>query len=214
MSSPLTSPRARVNRAMETLRGEVARLTRAGVVDGASLETWGEGMLTPLGLALASGPPPRRTAQLLALVRAGVVELLGEDTRIEVEDGEFVARSRVHGPVRTRAFVETRMSQGQVSPTDDPLLRALLDSGRARRHPLPTASGGSIESESLDVTPDGFALVDAAGSPDDRVVVLGIPAEAVQRGSAIGASPGLPSPLLAGADVAAGRILLQARSDL
>ncbi|MGW2091042.1 FAD/NAD(P)-binding protein [Promicromonospora sukumoe] len=207
VASPRTSPRARVNQAMETLRGEVARLTRAGVVDGASLEAFGEGVLIPLGLALASGPPPRRTAQLLALVRAGVVELLGEDTRIEVEDGAFVGRSRVRDVVRTRALIETRMHRGAVSPTDDPLLRALLDSGRARRHPLPTAAGGTVESESLDVTRDGCALVDAAGTADERVVVLGIPAEAVQRGSAIGASPGVPSPLLAGADVAAARIL-------
>ncbi|MFI2488741.1 FAD/NAD(P)-binding protein [Promicromonospora kroppenstedtii] len=207
VASPLTSPRARVNQAMETLRGEVARLTRAGVVDGASLEAFGEGVLVPLGLALASGPPPRRTAQLLALVRAGVVELLGEDTRIDVEDGAFVARSRVRDAVRTRALIETRMHRGAVSPTDDPLLRALLDSGRARRHPLPTAAGGTVSSESLDVTRDGCELVDAAGAADDRVVVLGIPAEAVQRGSAIGASPGVPSPLLAGADVAAARIL-------
>ncbi|MEV8027759.1 FAD/NAD(P)-binding protein [Cellulosimicrobium funkei] len=207
VASPRTSPRARVNRAMETLRGEVARLVGAGVVDGTSLETTGEGELTPLGLALASGPPPRRTAQLLALVRAGVVELLGEDTRVEVEDGAYVARSRVRGPVRARALVETRMSRGAVGPTDDPLLRTLLDSGRARRHPLPTAQGGTVASDSLDVTRDGFALVDASGTPDDRVVVLGIPAEAVQRGSAIGASPGVPSPLLAGADVAARRVL-------
>lgn len=207
VSSPRTSPRARVNQAMETLRGEVARLTRAGVVDGASLEETGEGVLIPLGLALASGPPPRRTAQLLALVRAGIVELLGEDTRIEVEDCAFVARSRVRDAVRTRALIETRMHRGTVSPTDDPLLRALLDSGRARRHPLPTAAGGTVASESLDVTRDGCALVDAAGTADDQVVVLGIPAEAVQRGSAIGASPGVPSPLLAGADVAAARIL-------
>jgi len=211
VADPRTSPRARVNQAMETLRGEVARLTRAGAVDGASLETTGEHELTPLGLALASGPPPRRTAQLLALVRAGVVELLGEGTRVDVEDGAFVGRSRVRGPVRARAFVETRMSRGAVGPTDDPLLRALLDSGRARRHPLPTADGATVDSDSLDVTADGFALVDGAGVADDRVVVLGIPAEAVQRGSAIGASPGVPSPLLAGADVAAERVLRAAQ---
>ncbi|MFI2103846.1 FAD/NAD(P)-binding protein [Isoptericola sp. NPDC019693] len=210
VASPDRSPRARVNQAMETLRGEVARLVRAGVVDGASWQTTGEGLLTPLGLALASGPPPRRTAQLLALVRAGVVELLGEGTRVDLDGDAFVARSRVRGPVRARAFVETRMSRGAVGPTDDPLLRALLDTGRARRHPLPTAEGTTVPSDSLDVTRDGFALVDAAGTPDDRVVVLGIPAEAVQRGSAIGAAPGVPSPLLAGADVAAARILRDA----
>jgi hypothetical protein len=37
--------------------------------------------------------------------------------------------------------------------------------------------------------------------------VLGIPASSTQPGSAIGASPGVPSPLLAGADRAAGVVL-------
>jgi hypothetical protein len=53
--------------------------------------------------------------------------------------------------------------------------------------------------------------VAAAGAVDAAVVVLGIPAQSTQPGSAIGATPGVPSPLLAGADVAARQIMARAR---
>ncbi|WP_321573408.1 FAD/NAD(P)-binding protein, partial [Georgenia subflava] len=212
ISSPLTSPRAEVSRAMAALRGQVAGLVRAGAVDAASVARDVRGWFDALGLALASGPPPERTAQLLALVRAGVVELVGEGLTVSVEGDAFVARSAVRGSVhRARALVETRMSKGHTDVTDDPLLRSLLDSGRARLHAVPGPDGRPVTTRSLDVTPEEFWLVDAAGRPDPQVIVIGIPAGDVQPGSAIGATPGLPSPLLAGADRAAAQVLALVR---
>ena len=58
----------------------------------------------------------------------------------------------------------------------------------------------------------GHNLVGADGTVDESVVVLGIPVQSTQPGSAIGAAPGVPSPLLAGADVAAKQVV--ARSAL
>ena len=57
----------------------------------------------------------------------------------------------------------------------------------------------------------GHNLVAADGTVDPSVVVLGIPAASTQPGSAIGATPGVPSPLLAGADIAAKQIMARAR---
>ncbi|NJP66340.1 FAD/NAD(P)-binding protein [Streptomyces spiramenti] len=212
--NPLTSPRNTVNRAMAALRGPVRRLATAGALDGASVVRDVDGWFNRLGLALASGPPPHRTAEVLALIDAGVLELLGEDTAVTVEDGAFVGRSAVarDQPVRARAFVETRMSKGIVTDTDDPLLGALLSTGRARLHARPSDRGPAVSTGTLDVTPDGFHLLAADGTPDPAVIVLGIPAEAVQPGSAIGATPGVPSPLLTGADNAAAQILAATRT--
>ncbi|MDD9206715.1 FAD/NAD(P)-binding protein [Georgenia sp. 10Sc9-8] len=213
VTDPFASPRAAVNRAMAVLRRHVAALVDAGAVEGASVVRDVHGFFDPLGLVLASGPPPERTAQLLALVEAGVVRLLGEGTRVTVADGRFVGTSEVRGTRHeTRAFIETRMSQGHVDVTDDPLLRALLDSGRARLHTRTAADGRPVPTRTVDVTADRFALVDAGGRADDQVVVLGIPAGDVQPGSAIGATPGLPSPLLAGADRVAADVLARRRA--
>ncbi|PFG37971.1 FAD-NAD(P)-binding protein [Georgenia soli] len=208
ITQPLRSPRAAVNRALAAVRGQVGRLVAVGAIDARSAVADVHGWFDPLGLALASGPPPERTAQLLALVGAGVVELVGEGMAVTVEDGAFVARSHVQGRVhRARAFAETRMSKGQVDTTEDPLLRRLLDTGRARLHERRASDGTAVTTRTLDVTADRYLLLDARGDADERVVVLGIPANDVQPGSAIGATPGTPSPLLAGADRAAAHVL-------
>ncbi|MPV51453.1 hypothetical protein GCG21_15845 [Pseudactinotalea sp. HY160] len=215
IADPLRSPRCTVNRAMAFLRGRVARLVRGGAIDAASALREVNGWFAPLGLALASGPPPERTAQLLALVRAGVVELLGEGSEFTTDGEEFVGRSIVRGrEFHARALVETRMSKGHVDVTDDPLLRSLLTGGRARLLRRSTGPGGqAVTARTLDVTTEEFALVDAGGRADRRVFVLGIPAGDVQPGSAIGATPGVPSPLIAGADLVAGQVIEIVRAE-
>src|SRR5690625_7856051 len=72
------------------------------------------------------------------------------------------------------------MSKGKIPQTSDPLLRALLDSGRARIH---TVDG--VHTHSLDATRaelgeevlNGHNLIAADGTVDETVVVLGIRSE-------------------------------------
>src|SRR5690625_7892570 len=96
------------------------------------------------------------------------------------------------------------MPKGAVDVTDDPLINSLKSAGAARLHAKTSAAGEPVLTRTLDVTPGGFALIGADGESDPRVRVLGIPAGDVQPGSAIGAPPGLPSPLLAAADLGDG----------
>ena len=170
-------------------------------------------MRIPVGYLanLRGGVEPTHVASLVERF-GGVVELLGEGLSVSVESGRFVARSQVVGREhRVRTFVETRMSKGHVDVTDDPLLRSLLDSGRARLHARTGPDGAEVRTRSLDVTAEDFHLVDASGRPDPRIIAIGIPAGDVQPGSAIGATPGVPSPLIAGADIAAAQLLTLAR---
>src|SRR5699024_1375318 len=112
-----------------------------------------------ISLALASGPPPERTARLLALVEAGIVDLRGEGSEFDVDGGVFVGRSPARGQVHARALIETRMSKGNVDVTDDPLLVALKASGAARLHTKISATGTRVTTRTLDVTPGEFALL-------------------------------------------------------
>ncbi|NYF13089.1 hypothetical protein HDC34_001383 [Pseudoclavibacter sp. JAI123] len=222
MSTPDTHPRAAVNRAMGALRGQAGRLSAAGVLEGRSAVLDFEGWFNADGLFLASGPPSGRTREVLSLIDAGILHLTGPETEVSLDEaaGEFVARSAITGAVvKARALIEPRMSKGKVPATNDPLLRALLDSGRARVHTRRSRDGVDVETDSMEATgavlddrAPGLNLVRGDGSVDERVVVLGIPALSTQPGSAIGATPGKPSPLLAGADVAARQIIAAARS--
>ena len=214
MSEPWHHPRAAVNQAMGALRGPAAGLAVAGALTGTSTVHDLQGWFDAVGLSLASGPPSHRVRVVLALIEAGVLRILGPELSVTVDDERgFVARSAITGEeVASRVLLETRMSKGKVPDTDDPLLRNLLDSGRARIHRFDGVDSTSMETTPAVVDedePHGFNLVAADGSVDHGVVVLGIPALATQPGSAIGATPGKPSPLLAGADIAAKQILLR-----
>ena len=216
MSDPWHHPRAAVNGAMGALRRQVGRLTARGAFTGTSLARDVLGWFDGDSLALASGPPADRVRLVLALIEAGVISLLGPGTVVEADEeaGCFRASSPITGAVVTSAvLLETRMSKGKVPDTEDPLLRALLDSGRSRIHTVDGVPTHSMEATGAEASEDaegGHNLVSADGEVDPAVIVLGIPAQSTQPGSAIGASPGVPSPLLAGADVAARQVLARA----
>ena len=217
MSDPWRHPRAAVNGAMGALRRSIGRLTRHGVFTGESLARDVLGWFDGDSLALASGPPAERVRLVLALIEAGVVELIGPELVTEADEtaGLFRAASPITGRVVTSSvLLETRMSKGRIPQTSDPLLRSLLDSGRARVHAVDGVQTHSMEATRAEISEDalgGHNLVAADGTVDESVVVLGIPAASTQPGSAIGATPGVASPLLAGADVAAKQILVRAR---
>ena len=216
MSEPARHPHAAVNRVMSLLRGSAHRLGAVGALAGASLVRDLQGWFDADGLFLASGPPSVRVRKVLALIDAGVIDLLGPEMVVRTDDdaGRFRAESLIsRRAVDAEVLVETRMSKGRVPDTNDPLLRSLLDSGRARIHQVDGVMTDFIEAtlaEAAEAVKTGHNLVAASGEVDESVIVLGIPASTTQPGSAIGATPGLPSPLLAGADIAAKQILRRA----
>ncbi|TDW87962.1 FAD-NAD(P)-binding protein [Kribbella pratensis] len=94
---------------------------------------------------VASGPPPRRLEELLALHRAGIVRFAGPDLEVAIDNDQFVATSpAVAGEIRARAFVEARLPRPDVLATADPLLRGLLDSGALAADELFAADGTSL----------------------------------------------------------------------
>ncbi|MEU7479074.1 FAD/NAD(P)-binding protein [Lentzea sp. NPDC042327] len=75
---------------------------------------------------LASGPPPDRLEELLALSRAGVVRFLGADMWVEAVDGAFLAGSATTPEVvRANGLVEARLPAHVLSRTADPVLKSL-----------------------------------------------------------------------------------------
>ncbi|MEU4288794.1 FAD/NAD(P)-binding protein [Kribbella sp. NPDC026596] len=94
---------------------------------------------------VASGPPPRRLEELLALHRAGIVRFAGPDLEVAIDNDRFVARSPgVAGEIHARAFVEARLPRPDVLASTDPLLQGLLVSGVLAADELFAADGTSL----------------------------------------------------------------------
>ncbi|GAA1561739.1 FAD/NAD(P)-binding protein [Kribbella hippodromi] len=122
---------------------------------------------------VASGPPPRRLEELLALHRAGIVRFAGPDLEVALDNDQFVARSTgVAGEIRARAFVEARLPRPDVLATTDPLLRGLLESGALAADELFAADGTSLGGGQLQADSRSRAIR-ADGSVHPALFLLG-----------------------------------------
>jgi hypothetical protein len=137
-SDPYFSADAAVFSALLSSYMTVGELLRRGRIPAESVAKDVEGWLHSFFSFIASGPPPERLEQLLALNEAGVVQFLGPDTVFSTEidpstgDGLFVARSASHTDiVATRTLIEARLPVASISASGDALLRSLHSRGEA-----------------------------------------------------------------------------------
>jgi len=106
----------------EPLRRIAHRVTPRSRLEGIS--TWWLSFF----MYYASGPPPERLRQLLALVDAGLVRFVGADMRVhfDARDGVFVATSSTHpDEIRGSAVIDARIARPSVSRSTSVLLRRL-----------------------------------------------------------------------------------------
>ncbi|MFJ2963071.1 FAD/NAD(P)-binding protein [Streptomyces collinus] len=189
---------------LRDLRNELRLIVDHGGLAGASRRDHLDRWYTPLNAFLSIGPPRRRIEELVALIEAGVVEVLGPRLRVTEEDGAWAAHSPdVPGSaVRVRTLIEARLPEPDLRDTADALLAGLLRSGRCRPH---TVDG--YETGGLDVTSRPYRLMDRQGVAHTRLFAFGVPTEGVHWVTAAGARPGVDSVTLSDADAVARAVL-------
>ncbi|MER6187508.1 FAD/NAD(P)-binding protein [Streptomyces sp. NPDC001652] len=185
---------------LRDLRNELRLTVDHGGIAGASRRDHLDRWYTPLNAFLSIGPPRRRIEELVALMEAGVVEVLGPRLEVRARDGAWVARSPdVHGSgVRVTTLIEARLPEPDLRRTADGLLARLLRTGQCRPH-----SVDGYETGGLDVTPRPYHLIDRQGGVHARRFALGVPTEGVHWVTAAGARPGVDSVTLSDADAVA-----------
>jgi hypothetical protein len=138
---------------------------------------------------------------MVALIEAGVLDVLGPGLQVHPENGAWVANSpNLKGAsIRATTLIEARLPEPDVRHTGDELLAGLLASGQCR--PFTTIDG--YQTGGLDVTPSPHHIIDAAGQAHSRRFALGVPTEGVHWVTAAGARPGVNSVTLCDADAVA-----------
>ncbi|MGO4747609.1 FAD-binding protein, partial [Streptomyces sp. 2MCAF27] len=192
---------------LRDLRNEVRLLVDHRGLTGRShhqdLERW----YTPLNAFLSIGPPVQRIEEAVALIDAGLLEVLGPDVTAHADDEARVfavkAGSVPGSEVWTTALIDARLPDIDVRRTADPLLTYLLVSGQCRPHRIPNPDGTAYQTGGLDVTEGLFHLLDASGKPHPRRFAFGVPTEAVHWVTAAGIRPGVNSVTLSDADTIA-----------
>jgi hypothetical protein len=196
---------------LRDLRNEVRLAVDHGGLDGNSHRDDLEGWYTPLNAFLSVGPPVQRIEEMMALIEAGVLELIGPKIQIRIDtvDPAFVANSElVPGPpVRASVLIEARLPEPDLLRTADPLLRHLLSTEQAAPYRIGGACGTTYQTGGLAVTERPYRLLDARGRAHPRRFAYGVPTEAVHWVTAAGIRPGVDSVSLGDSDAIARAVL-------
>lgn len=195
---------------LRDLRNEIRMVVDHGGLSGASYRDDLQRWYSPLNAFLSIGPPASRVAEMVALIEAGVLALVGPQPRIERDptgQGFHVSSTVVSAaPVTVTTVIEARLQEPSLHRTADPLLRHLLATGQATRYRIPDPAG-DYETDGLAVTPRPYHLIDATGRPHPRCLAFGVPTEAVHWVTAVGIRPGVNSVTVADADSIARTVL-------
>ncbi|MDQ3577897.1 MAG: FAD/NAD(P)-binding protein [Actinomycetota bacterium] len=156
--------------ALLSVFGQLPRLLASPAMAPRSRREDGDGWWFGYFNYLASGPPPDRLDELLALSRAGVVRFLGADMWVRAEDGVFLAGgASTPEVVRATGLIEARLPTHSLSRTADPVLRGLAESGEATEENL--ADG--IPTGLVVVSPDDGRLIGVDGKAHAHWFALG-----------------------------------------
>ncbi|MEO6123227.1 MAG: FAD/NAD(P)-binding protein [Ilumatobacteraceae bacterium] len=124
----------------------------------------------------SSGPPPRRMEELLALSEVGIVQFLGGETwvRIDEEAGTFVAGSATTpDTISARALIDARLPGPSVRSTTSPIVRALDARGEISELVLRESDGTKLSTGQILVAFPEQRIVDAAGLSHPNRYALG-----------------------------------------
>ncbi|MEV0051714.1 FAD/NAD(P)-binding protein [Saccharopolyspora shandongensis] len=199
---------------LRDLRNEIRLVIDHGGIAGGSYRDEVQRWYTGENAFLSIGPPARRIAELIALIEAGVVHVLGPGMRVSAVDASFVvsARGVAAPPVPVTTLIEARLPEPDLGRSADPLLSWLRRTGQCVAYRIADPDG-AFRTGGLAVTRRPYHLIDAAGRPHPRRFAFGVPTEAVHWVTAAGARPGVNSVSLADADSVARACLSVPRSE-
>jgi hypothetical protein len=178
------SPQRAATAVLRRLREQVRLAVSHHGITGSSYRRDVDGWFRSLTNFLVEGPPAVRVEQMLALMEAGVVHLIGPQTcvRLDGEAAAFTAESgAVDGmPVSAGALIEARLPVADVRRASDQMIASMLAAGACRTHVICDAGVPEYPVGSLDVTEDAFHLVCSDGSAHPRRFAYGVPLRGIQ----------------------------------
>lgn len=194
---------------MRDVRKEIRMIVDHRGLPGSSRHEHLDGWYTPFNAFLSIGPPRRRIEEMIALIEAGVLDILGPHLEIEIDGKAWLARSAEIplSTVRVTTIIEARLPEISLRRTNDKLLAHLLKTGQCCPHMV-----DGYETGGIDVTECPFRVIDNKGSAHRRRYAVGVPTEGVHWVTTAVARPGVKSVTLAEIDEVARAVLHDASS--
>ncbi|WP_268912457.1 FAD/NAD(P)-binding protein [Lentilactobacillus sp. SPB1-3] len=157
---------------------------------------------------LAVGGPAFRSAQLSALIRAGIVTIMAPGMEVKAADGWFVTASpkRNNDIFKSSVLIEARVPKADIKITANPLLEDLKSNGMLREYSV-MVRDEAAGLAAIDVNPNSDQLLAANGSQEADIFLWGVPLDGLRLATTASPRPGTNDPNLQTADKIAAMVL-------
>jgi len=193
---------------LKDLRDEVRFMLDQELFSNDETKKWLWDWFAPLNSFLSIGPPLERTAELKALIKAGIVTLVGPKMEIMTDAGRFIGFSK-NSPTekyKTHFLIEARLPKTANQFSLNPLIHQLLKDGIASLHELTLTTGEVYKTGALLVERTTNQLQSKEGERILGLFCYGIPTEGIHWLTAATSRPGTDPWNLREADVIASTI--------
>lgn len=195
-------------------RAEIRELVDFGGLTARSHRDEFLGWFAPRASFLAAGPPVHRVRQLLALIEAGSLTIVGPDVRVDVSEdlpGFLMDSPHVCSPPsRVSLLIDARIPSPDVSLDTSTLTRTLLARGVITSF-INRAGTESFDTGGVAVSRSPYHPLGLTGAADRGIYVLGIPTEHTRWFMQAGSSrPGFWTDFVRDADAIAADVLAAA----
>ncbi|MDR0899315.1 MAG: FAD/NAD(P)-binding protein [Lactobacillaceae bacterium] len=152
---------------------------------------------TPINVLLSVGPPIERIEQMRALIKAGVLTILGPGIAVETDDDKkvYVATTKRGERVEAKQLVEARLSSTNINTVDEPLQKQLLKDGIIQSTTL-TNGKKKMKLGAVDINRETFHYIDKNNRQVKNVYSFGIPHEGLKWFETVIPRPGVNTVVL------------------
>lgn len=187
----LTSPISSMFELLKDLRDPVRFMLDQQLFSPKALKEKFWQSFVPLNAFLSIGPPLQRIRELIALIEADIVTILGPKMTVE-GSGTFVAYSASYPQQRYAAkqVMEARIQSTDIRRTANPLLRQLVADGIACPHKLVIPNEPPFYTGAIAIDPITSQLLDPNDQIQEGLYCFGIPTEGIHWLTAATAQPG------------------------
>lgn len=203
-----TGPIAAALEVLRAIRNDIREIVDRRLLSGGDYYNYVLGEFKREDSYLAVGPPDQRIEELRALVKAGVVTILGPEMAVDFdeESKQFETWSKTYPEEKYLAdyLVEARLPSINANTSKNPLIRSLFDQGLAESQKV-DVDGDSKETGSVSIDVIHETLTPSAVQ-DTGLFFWGVPTEGEHWFTTTSPHPGLPDTVIKGADRIAAQI--------
>ncbi|WP_368502793.1 FAD/NAD(P)-binding protein (plasmid) [Alkalihalophilus sp. As8PL] len=195
---------------LRDIRNEVRLIVDHGGIVASSYENELRKWYTPLNAYLSIGPPVRRIEEMRALIKCGLLTILGPNAtfRTNLESGLFEGYSPLvkDSLIKSNILIESRLPEVSITLTSSKLINNLLKKAMATEYKI-NSKNSTFNTGGLAVSKPPNRLISSDGKPHDNIFIFGVPTEGVHWVTFAGVRPGVNSVTLMESDSISREIL-------